>query len=171
MIIAWMLAAVLAEAAGGHEDRIVVPVPGATMTCTKEGNQLVCVLPLDQATADASPRPADPAPKAQPYKPTAPTPALPNPEAKSQLKVAKANIELAKSLVPKATTPEESVLAQQMLYWANEQYRTAEALLHTVQGNLQRAPDPFEAPSRDGNADSMTLCAADVTDACDSRIP
>jgi hypothetical protein len=72
-----------------------------------------------------------------------------------QLKVAEWNIELAKSLLPRATTPEEAVLAEQMLYWAKEQYRWTEALLHSDQEVLRRAPDPFERQGQESRTQSM----------------
>jgi hypothetical protein len=72
-----------------------------------------------------------------------------------QLRVAEQNIALAKSLLPRATSPEEAVLAEQMLYWAKEQYRWTEALLHVDQNDLQRAPDPFDRQSHENNAQSM----------------
>jgi len=159
MIATWVLAAVLAEAADTNQ--IVVAVPGAAMTCTREADHLVCVVPLDKEVVGEPQQTVDPVFKSpQPYRRTAPTPSLPNPEALSQLKVAKANIELAKSLLPKATTPEETVLAQQLLYWANEQYRTSEALLQTV--DLHNAPDPFD------RRQAMTVCQADVTESCEA---
>jgi hypothetical protein len=161
MITTWVLAALLAEAAEGQSkrevesNRIVVPVPSGAMTCTKEGDHLVCVLPLQKDGAD-EPRPtASPAPKAQAYKRSHPTPALPDPQVLKQLKVAEENIVLAKSLLPRATTPEEAVLAQQLLYWAKEQYRWTEALLHTDQNDLDRAPDPFERQGQERNAQAM----------------
>jgi hypothetical protein len=70
----------------------------------------------------------------------------------TQLKAAEGNIELAKSLLPRATTPEEAVFAEQLLYWAKEQYRSTEALLHTDQEDLHGAPDPFEGQSHNQNA-------------------
>ena len=161
MITTWVLAALLAEAAEGQHrpaaesNRIVVPIPNGTMTCTKEGDHLVCVLPLHKEAAE-EPRPsASPAPKAQPYKRSTSTPALPDPQILNQLKVAEGNIELAKSLLPRATTPEEAVFAEQLLYWAKEQYRWTEALLHTDQDDLRRAADPFERQSHESNAQSM----------------
>ncbi len=162
MTTLWALAALLATAAGGDNDRIVVSVPGAAMTCTKQQNHLVCVLPLDAEVANPLPRAADVAAKAPAYKPSAPTVALPAPEGLTRLKIAAANIELAKSLLPKATTPEETVLAEQMLYRAKEQYRTAELLLHTVQGDLQAAPDPFDGDKQE----PAVVCKADVAEPC-----
>ncbi len=166
---AWVFASTLAAAAEGHAnpvDHFVVPVPGATMTCKKEGDHLVCVLPLDQTVTEPTARAEQPAPKAYRAKP--PTPALPDPEVLARLKAAAANIELAKSLLPKATTPEEAVLAEQLLYRAREEYRTAEALLHTVQGDLQDAPDPFDRPAAEATDSAMVLCQANVTEACNS---
>jgi len=178
MIITLVISAVLAEAAQGQApgpvdrvDQIVVPVPGATMACTKEGDHLVCVIPLDKTLADEPQRSVDPAPKARAYKPSPPTPALPNPEILTQLKLASANIELAKSLLPKATTTEEVVLAEQLLYWAKEQKRTAEALLHTAQENLHSAPDPFDRQSRDSDAQPMAVCQADISGTCEAGMP
>jgi hypothetical protein len=84
----------------------------------------------------------------------------------ARLKAAAANIELAKSLLPKATTPEQVVLAEQLLYRAQEEYRTAEALLHTVQGDLESAPDPFDGPTIDGTTAPMAVCQANVTETC-----
>jgi len=165
MINTWILAALLAEAAEGQSkrevagNRIVVPVPSATMACTKEGDHLVCVLPLPKEVADepllSSSPASSPAPKAQPYKRSPPTPALPDPQTLNQLKAAEGNIELAKLLLPMATSPEEAVLAKQMLYWAKEQYKWTEALLHVDQEDLHRAPDPFERQSHASNAQSM----------------
>ena len=161
MITTWVLAALLAEAAEGQSkpeverNRIVVPIPNGTMTCTKEGDHLVCVLPLQKEPAIEAQVSVSPAPKAQPYKRSPPTPALPDPQILKQLKVAEGNIELAKSLLPRATTPEEAVLAEQLLYWAKEQYRWTEALLHADQEDLRRAPDPFESQSHESNAQSM----------------
>lgn len=172
MIIAWVLAGVLADAAQtdvnpiNQGSQIVVPVPGAAMSCTKEGDHLVCVLPLEKPLADEAPSAVEAAAKSRPYKPSPPTPALPSPEALAQLKVAAANIELAKSLLPKARTPEEVVLAEQLLYWAKEQYRTIEAQLHTVHGSLHAAADPFDRGSA-----STTLCQADVNEACAAAMP
>ncbi len=179
MLIPWMFAAIIADAGGGQVfqsgqlDRatqaMVVPLSGATMTCTKEGDHLVCVVPLEKESArQLEPQPVIPH-KTAPYPPSRPALAVPltvpGPEALAQLKAAEANIELAKSLLPKATTPEESVLAQQLLYRAKEQYRTARALLHTVRGDLRLAPDPF-----DNGADAIVLCQgeADVAADCDA---
>jgi hypothetical protein len=161
MITTWALAALLAEAAEGQSNReiesnrIVVPIPNGTMTCTKEGDHLVCVLPLHKEAADERLPSASPAPKTQPYKRSPPMLALPDPQILNQLKVAEGNIELAKSLLPRATTPAEAVLAQQLLYWAKEHYRWTEALLHADQEDLRRAPDPFESQSHESNAQSM----------------
>ncbi len=168
MIITWAFATVLAEAAAGHAHPIVMSVPAATMTCMKEGDHLVCILPLGKELADEARHQAgDPVATARTYKPSPSTPALPNPEVLDQIRIARANIALAKALLPKATTPEETVLAEQMLYWANEQYRTAEALLHTVQERLHRAPDPFDGRQDAKNAEPMALCQADIAEACD----
>ena len=161
MITTWVLAALLAEAAEGQSkpevesNRIVVPIPNDTMTCTKEGDHLVCVLPLHKEAADEPQPSSSSAPKARPYKRSPPTPALPDPQILKQLKVAEGNIELAKSLLPRATTPEEAVFAEQLLYWAKEHYRWTEALLHADQDDLRRAPDPFERQSHESNAPSM----------------
>jgi hypothetical protein len=155
MITTLVFAALLAEAAQAKTNQLVVPVPDATMTCTKEGDHLVCVIPLQKEVAGEPQLSASPAPKARPYKRTAPAPALPDPEILTQLKVAEGNIELAKSLLPKATTPEEAVLAQQLLYWAKKQYSLSEALLHTDKEDLRLAPDPFERQSHENDAQSM----------------
>jgi hypothetical protein len=177
MVTAWVFAVVLAEAAQGQinqsnqNNQIVVPVPGATMSCTREGDHLVCVVPLGKELADEPQRAADPAPKARPYKRSTPMPALPEPEALTRLKVAAANIELAKSLLPKARTPEAVVFAEQLLYWSKEQYRTAEALLHTGKEDLQRAPDPFEDKPHANNAESMAVCQADLATGCEADMP
>jgi hypothetical protein len=166
MITTFILAAVLAEGTEAQpirreepSTRIVMPVPEGTMTCTKEGDRLVCVLPLQKEvvdTAEPAMVAANPAPpKAQPYKRTPSTPALPDPQVLGLLKEAKDNIALAQALLPKAKSPEEAVLAQQLLYWAKEQYRTSKALQHTQQEDLRRAPDPFEAPSSETSLQSM----------------
>ena len=161
MITTWVLAALLAEAAEGQSkpevdsNRIVVPVPSGSMACTKEGDHLVCVIPLHKEVADEPQVPASRARKAQSYTRSPPTPALPDPQILKQLKVAAGNIELAKSLLPRATTPEEAVLAEQMLYWAKEQYRWTEALLHSDQEGLRRAPDPFEMQGHESTTQSM----------------
>jgi hypothetical protein len=161
MISTWVLAALLAEAAEGQGKKgeesnpIVVPVPNGTMACTKEGDHLVCVIPLRKEVADEPLLSASPAPKARPYKRSPPAPSLPDPQILKQLKVAEWNIELAKSLLPRATTPEEAVLAEQMLYWAKEQYRWTEALLHSDQEVLRRAPDPFERQGQESRTQSM----------------
>ena len=188
MLITWMFVALLAEASGGQvgqtsqasqinqaNQAIVVPLSDVTMTCVNEGDHLVCVIPLDKESAQApqhAPAPA-PAPKARAYGRTQSPRALPGPEAWTQLKAAEANIELAKALLPKATTPEEAVLSQQLLYRAKEQYRTARALLHTVQGDLDRAPDPFDSsePERDANAMAMCQGEADVAEECNTAAP
>jgi len=161
MISTWVLAALLADSADGQSkpevdsNRIVVPVPNDTMTCTKEGDHLLCVIPLHKEVADEPRYAASPAPRARSYKRSPPTPALPDPQILKQLKEAEGNIELAKSLLPRATTPEEAVLAEQLLYWAKEQYRWTEALLYSEQEVLRRAPDPFEMQSHESNAQSM----------------
>lgn len=180
----WILAAFVAEVAGGAmhpatktkpihqpDQAMVIPLSGAAMTCTKDGDHLVCVIPLEKAIAkESDPVPAVAA-KAKPYKPSQPTLTQPGPEAFAQLKAAEANIELAKSLLPKATSPEETVLVQQMLYRARDQYRTAQALLHTVQGDLHRAPDPFDGAK--GDADTLALCHAETETAehCKTAVP
>jgi hypothetical protein len=170
MTTLWVFAAFLATAAGGENSQIVVSVPGAEMTCTKQANRLICVLPLDTDVADQLPRAAHVAAKAPVYRPSTPTPALPAPEALTRLKAAAANIELAKSLLPHATTPEETVLAEQMLYRAKEQYRTAELLLHTVQGDLDDAPDPFEGETQETAGRPPVVCTADLAKPCNTPV-
>jgi hypothetical protein len=166
MINTWILAALLAEAADGQSKPevenhpinhpIMVQVPNGAMTCTKEGDHLVCVLPLHHEVADAPQLSAGPAPKARPYKRSPPTPALPDPQLLKQLKVAEENIELAKALLPRTTTPEGAVLAQQLLYWANQQYKWTQALMPAEQRVLPRAPDPFTGDSHESeDAQSM----------------
>jgi hypothetical protein len=186
MMITWVLAAVLADVAGGtihqtnqnnpiHQGKqassqtLLVSLSGTSMTCTKEGDHLVCVVPLDkEAVTQPQPLPS-PAPKTTAPRLSTPTLVLPGPEVFAQLKAAEANIELAKSLVPKATTPEEAVLAGQMLYRAKEQYRTANALLHTVRGDEHAAPDPFE----DDKQDTVALCEDKplLADGCETAAP
>jgi hypothetical protein len=168
MTTLWVFAAFLATAAGGDNNQVVVSVPGAAMTCTKQANRLVCVLPLDGDVADQLPSAANVAAKAPAYRPSAPTPDLPAPEALTRLKAAAANIELAKSLLPQATTPEETVLAEQMLYRAKEQYRTAELLLHTVQGDLHDAPDPFDSEEQETAGRPPVVCTADLAKPCNT---
>jgi len=160
MITTLVLTALLAEAAEGQgkleaeSNRIVVPVPNGTMTCTRDGDHLVCLLPLPDVAAE--PQLASiPAPKALPYRRSPPTQALPDPQILNQLKEAERNIELAKWLLPRATTPQETVLAGRLLYGAKEQYRWTEALLHSDQDDLNRAPDPFEGQAQESNAHSM----------------
>ena len=159
MITTWILAALLAEGAEGQTkiqaecNRILVPVPNGAMTCTKDGDHLVCVLPLPEV-ADEPQLSSSPAPKAQPYKRSPPTLALPDPQILSQLKGAERNIELAKSLLPRATTPAAEVLALELLYGAKEQYKWTEALLHADQEDLRRAPDPFERQSHESTTQS-----------------
>jgi hypothetical protein len=168
MVTTWVFAAVLAEVSGATTDQvgqIVVPVPGATITCTKEGDHLVCVIPLEKGFLNGPQGTGGVAPRARPYKARPPTPAFPSPEALAQLKTAKANVELAKALIPKATTPEGVVLAQQLLYRAKEQCRTAQAFLHTVKADLQAAADPFDGDKPDIDTDPMATCEADVIDA------
>lgn len=180
MMTTWVLAAFLAEIVGPSTNQasksnpvnqtaqaVVLQLSGATMSCTKEGDHLVCVVPLDKEVIKETESVPAVAPKAQAYKASRPTLALPAPEAYAQLKAAAANVELAKSLLPKATSPEEIVLAQQILYRANEQYRTARALLHTVQGDLRRAPDPF-----DGGGTAMTVCQSEAeVEGCQTAAP
>lgn len=184
MMTAWVLAAILAEVAGGpmnpatksnsinrNDQVVVVPLSGATMTCTKDGDRLVCIIPLEKEIAKESESVPAVVPKAtRAYKPSQPTLTLPGPEAFAQLKAAEANIELAKSLLPKATSPEETVLVNQMLYRAREQYRTARALLHTVQGDLRSAPDPFDADKGDN---SVALCHTETEqpEGCHTAVP
>jgi len=161
MITTLVLASLLAENAAGkiqqntESNRIVVPVPTATMSCIKEGDHLVCVVPLPKEAADDPLLSSSPPPKAQPYRRSPTTQGLPDPQVLKQLKVAEENIELAKALLPKATTPEQAVLAQQLLYWAKKQYSTSEALLHSAQDDLLHAPDPFDRESLKDNAQSM----------------
>ncbi len=185
MMTTWVLAAAfLAEVAGGPtnaasknkpikqaDQAMVISLTGATMTCTKDGDHLVCVIPLEKEIAKESEPVQAAAPKARAYKPSQPTLTLPGPEAFAQLKAAEANIELAKSLLPKATSPEETVLVQQMLYRARDQYRTARALLHTVQGDLHLAPDPFDGDKHEG--DAVALCQTDTAKAesCQTAVP
>jgi hypothetical protein len=187
MMTTWVLAAaLLAEVAGGPskpvsknnainraDQAMVVALSAATMTCTKDGDRLVCVIPLAKEPTKESDPVMAAVPKANAYKPSQPTLALPGPEAFAQLKAAEANIELAKSLLPKATSPEEVVLVQQMLYRARDQYRTARALLHTVQGDLHRAPDPFDGDKHDGDGNTVALCQseADLAEDCQTATP
>jgi hypothetical protein len=187
MMTTWVLAAALvAEVAGGPsnpagknkpinsaEQAMVIPLSGATMTCTKNGDHLVCVIPLEKEIAKESESAPAALPKAKAYKPSQPTLTLPGPEAFAKLKAAEANIELAKALLPKATSPEETVLVQQMLYRARDQYRTARALLHTVQGDLSRAPDPFDGNKHEGDGDTVALCQAqtDLAEDCQTAVP
>lgn len=186
MMITWVLAAVLAEVPEGTTHRseqnepmnqakpatqtVLLPLSGTSMTCTKEGDQLVCVIPLEKQLVDELRSTANPMPKPAPHRPSTPTLVLPGPEVFAKLKAAEANIELAKSLLPRATSPEEAVLAQQMLYRAKEQYRTARALLHTVEGDLRRAPDPFDG---DGT-ETVAVCedvASPLDGACEPAAP
>jgi hypothetical protein len=172
MIATLLLAAVLAEAADGNTNKVIVPLPDASMTCTKEGDHLLCVLPLAQEHAkEAAPSETQAAASAPsqppPYKRSTPAPALPDPQVLTQLKVAERNIEVAKSLLPRATTPEEVVLAEQLLYYAKEQYRTTEAMLHTERDDLRHAPDPFERKNTNGNPSLVpVVCQADVSGEC-----
>lgn len=160
MINTCILAALLAEAAGGHSKPesgnhpIVVSVPTGTMTCTKQGDRLICVLPLRETPAGEPQLSAAPPPRV-PYKRTPPTPALPDPQLLGQLKVAERNIALAKSLLPRAATPEAAVLAQQLLYWANQQYKWAQALLPANQEDPHHASDPFDPVKHESSAPSM----------------
>jgi hypothetical protein len=187
MMTTWVLAAAfLAEVAGGPtkpvtknnpinqaEQSIVVGLSAATMTCTKEGDHLVCVIPLENETTKASEPERAAVPKAKAYRRSQPELGLPGPEVFAQLKAAEANIELAKSLLPKATLPEEVVLVQQMLYRARDQYRTASALLHTVRGDLLRAPDPFDRDKTEGDGNTLALCQteADLAEGCQTATP
>jgi hypothetical protein len=185
MMTTWVLAALLAEVAGGPQktvskdpikradESMVFALSSATMTCKKDGDHLVCVVPLGKETTKESEPVVATVPKAKAYKPSQPTPAMPGPEAFAQLKAAEANIELAKSLLPKATSSEEVVLVQQMLYRARDQYRTARALLHTVQGDLLSAPDPFDADKHEGDSDPLAFCQseADLAEGCQTAIP
>jgi hypothetical protein len=153
------------------------------MTCKKEGDHLVCLIPFEkEATQDSqalapqalAPEPLAPeplVPKAVESKPAAvptlkvqspsrPRPrllavGLPGPEAQAQIRAAEANIVLAKSLLPKAKTPEQAMLAQQLLYWASEQRRAADALTHTIDEDLRQAPDPFDDDKREGDANEI----------------
>jgi hypothetical protein len=174
MLTTLVFAAFIAQASQGqsnHGDQpVMVSLAGTTMTCTKEGDHLVCVVPLDKQAAQEPQQPVALVPKVTAYKPSRPEPALPTPEALIQLKAAEANIELAKAMLPNATTPEEAVLAQQLLYRAKEQYRTARALLHTVQADLRHAPDPFDSGKGESDAEPMALCQSevDVAGECDS---
>lgn len=173
MMMSLVFAAFIANASpvesGGRADQaVVLQLSGTTMTCTKEGNHLVCLVPIDQEAAHESQQASVPAPKVPTYKPSRAPLAFPTPEALTQLKAAEANIELAKSMLPKATTPEEAVLAQQLLYRAREQYRTARAQLHTVQADLRVAPDPFDVGE---HAEPMAVCQSEsnVGTECDDR--
>jgi hypothetical protein len=186
MMITWVFAAVLAEVSGGtihqtnqtnpiHQAKqasnqtLLVSLSGTSMTCTKEGDHLVCIVPLDnEAVSQPEALPSAP-PKATAPKLRTPTLVLPGPEVFAQLKAAEANIELAKSLLPKATTPEEAVLAQQLLYHARDQYRTTRALLHTVEGDLNSAPDPFDGDKQD----TVAICEdrSLLPDECESAAP
>jgi len=180
MLDTWVFAAILAQASGGQTNRvsearqaIVMPLSGTTMTCTKEADHLVCVIPLAKEAAQEPQLAPAPAAKARVYKPSQPTVALPSPEALTQLKAAQANIELAKSLLPKVTAPEEVVLVQQLLYRAKEQYRTARAMLHTTQADLRLDRDPFDGDKHERNAEPMALCQgeADIAENCNSAAP
>jgi len=187
MMTTWVLAAAfLAEVAGGPmkpvsknnpvarpDQSMVLALSAATMTCTKDGDHLVCVIPLEKETTKESEPVMAVVPKAKAYKPSQPTLALPGPEAFAKLKAAEANIELAKSLLPKATSTEEVVLVQQMLYRARDQYRTARALLHTVQGDLHLAPDPFDGDKHEGDGNTLALCQseADLAEQCQTASP
>ncbi len=184
MLITWLFAVFLAEGAEGQINRpnevpqinqasriAMVPLSDAAMTCTREGDHLVCVIPLDAEAAHEPQSVMSLEPKARTYGPSQSTLATPGPEALTQLKAAAANIELAKLLMPQATTPEEAVLAEQLLYRAKEQYRTARALLHTVQGDLHRAPDPFDSDKDRVGSGPMALCQGDVTEDCNTATP
>jgi len=186
MMTTWVLAAFLAEVAGGAtnpvsknnpinraDQAMVFALSAATVTCTKDGDRLVCVIPLEKEPAKGPDPVMAAVPKARAYKPSQPTLALPAPEAFAQLKAAEANIELAKSLLPKATSSEEVILVQQMLYRARDQYRTARALLHTVQGDLDRAPDPFDGDQHQGDGNTAALCQseADLAEDCQTAAP
>jgi hypothetical protein len=186
MMTTWVLAAFLAEVAGGPtnpaskskpisegDQTMVIQLSGAAMTCTKDGDHLICIVPLAKEIAKESDAASVAIPRAKAYKPSQPAPTLPAPEAFVQLKAAEANIELAKSLLPKATSPEEIVLVQQMLYRARDQYRAARALLHTVQGDLHRAPDPFDGDKHEGDGAEIALCQTDtdLAEGCQTAVP
>jgi hypothetical protein len=186
MMTAWVFAAFLAELSGGpvnpasrnnsinQPDRsVLVPLSGTVMRCTKEGDHLMCVVPLGKETAKKSESATALAARPNAHKPSQPALPMPAPEAFAQLKAAEANIELAKSLLPKVTAPEEAVLVQQMLYRAREQYRTARALLHTVQDDLRRARDPFDGEEHEGDTSTLALCRSevDLAEGCQTAIP
>lgn len=167
MISTLTIVTLLAEAAEGTGNReqqaeraadaspIVISVPKGTMSCKKEGDHLTCIVPLQNETLDELKSVQASTPKALPYKRSSPTPALPDPQVLNQLKAAQKNIDLAKSLLPRATTPEEAVFAEQLLYWAKEQYRTTEALLHTEKEDLVKATDPFEGQGSSAPSPSL----------------
>ena len=189
MLTTWVFVAIFAgtpegqiDQAGQANQAIVMPLSSASMTCKKEGDHLVCVIPIKkEATQEAKPlgpKPLEPKPAAVPTpnaKSLRPRPSLlalglPGPEAQAQIRAAEANIVLAKSLLPKAKTPEQAMLAQQLLYWASEQRRAADALTHTIEGDLRQAPDPFDDDKHESDADEIALCQGTAED-CKKTAP
>jgi hypothetical protein len=141
---------------------VTVRLPNV-LTCTREKDHLVCIVPLP-ATREPAPReppaPKPAAPQLKAKKWSDDPDARPAPESVAELKAADRNIALARSLLRTSSSPEERVLASQLLYHAKEQRKAAEAVMRTDK------PEPAAPKLTADEAAWMLVCGDSQTKEC-----
>lgn len=185
MSIALMLAVLIAgpvdEHAAAATKSEVAPVQILEpLSCSQQGDKIVCVFQAPPPELQAKPAPdfslLVPAtkPHAPPYKPTPREADRQAPEVFAELRAADADITRAQDLLRRGGDDLQTVLAQQMLYYAQERKRMA---LTRVQVRKPSAEDPFEqdpdatdsaAPGMDADyAAWLLVCGTpDAADEC-----
>jgi hypothetical protein len=142
-------------------DQVTVRLPNV-LTCTREKDHLVCIVPLPAAREPAAREPPapKPAPQLKAKKWSDDPDARPAPESVAELKAADRNIALARSLLRTSSSPEERVLASQLLYHAKEQRKAAEAVMRTDK------PEPAAPKLTADEAAWMLVCGDSQTKEC-----
>jgi hypothetical protein len=155
------LAAVPSAARADPPDRMTISLP-SVLTCTREKDHLVCIVPLPAAREPAPREPPapKPAPQLKAKKWSDDPDARPAPESVAELKAADRNIALARSLLRTSSSPEERVLASQLLYHAREQRKAAEAVMRTDK------PEPAAPKLTADEAAWMLVCGDSQTKEC-----
>ena len=152
MSIVLMVAMFIAGPADDHDAAAVKSeVPPVQilepLSCSKQADKIVCVFQVSPAELRPKPAPdfepptQTTKPHAPAYKPTPHEAERQAPEVFAELRAADADIARAQDLIRRASDDLQAVLAQQMLYYAQERKRMA---LTTLQARQPSAEDPFE---------------------------